>query len=128
MQNLDLLTKLGALGIDMALKAGGMQPIAPPPSPQPGITISSSGKIGPDWRGNPHREPGAIFLTYGQFMAIAEKLKERLLKGAIEPGSEGEIPRLVCNFALKPPKGFAEGEACGEGYQGTSQNSENMPQ
>ena len=97
-QNLDLLTKLTVLGIDMALKAGGMQPIAPPPSPQPGIAISSSGKIGPDWRGNPHREPGAIFLTYEQFMATAEKLKERLLKGAIEPSSEEEIPRLILSL------------------------------
>ena len=99
MQNLDFFTKLTTAGIDMALNVGGMQSIAPPPSPRPGITISSSDKVGPDWRGNPHREPGAIFLTYEQFMATAEKLKEKLLKGAIEPSSEEEIPRLIYSEA-----------------------------
>ena len=99
MQNLDFFTKLTTAGIDMALNVGGMQPIAPPPSPQPGITISSSGKIEPDWLDNPDREAGAIFLTYEQFMATIQKLKEKLLKGSIVPTSGG-IPRLIYGEAL----------------------------
>jgi len=98
-QKVDFLGKFMTLGIDVVLKAGGLQPIALPPSPQLGVTISSSDKIGPDWLDNPDREPGAIFLTYEQFMAAVQKLKEKLLNGAIEPTSEDEIPRLVYSEA-----------------------------
>jgi len=86
------------------LKAGGMQPVALPSPLQLGVTISSSGKIGPDWLDNPDREPGAIFVTYKEFMAIARRLKEKLLKGEIEPTSEEEIPRLMHSLVLKSPK------------------------
>lgn len=78
--------------------------MAPPPPLRLGVTISSSGKIEPDWLDNPDREPGAIFVTYEEFMAIAQKLKEKLLKGTIVLTSEDEIPRLVYNLALKSPK------------------------
>jgi len=98
------LGKFMTMGIDVVLKAGGMQPIAPPPAPQLGITISSSGKIRPDWLDNPDRETAAIFLTYEQFMATIQKLKEKLLNGAIEPTGEGEIPRLIYRLALKSAK------------------------
>jgi len=42
-------------------------------------------------------------------MATAEKLKERLLKGAIEPSSEGEIPRLIHGEASSCFGGFLSG-------------------
>jgi len=103
-QKVDFLGKFMTVGIDVVLRAGGMQPIAPPPSPQLGITISSTGKIVPDWLDNPDREPSAVFLTYEQFMATIQKLKEKLLNGAIEPTGEGDISRLVYSLALKPPK------------------------
>jgi Holliday junction DNA helicase RuvB len=62
-RQVDFLSKFMTVGIDVVLKAGGMQPIAPPPSPQLGVSISPSGKIRPDWLDNPDREPAAIFLT-----------------------------------------------------------------
>jgi len=104
-QQVDFLGKFMTLGIDVVLKAGGMQPVALPSPLQLGVTISSSGKIEPDWLDNPNREPGAIFVTYEEFMAVARRLKEKLLKGAIEPTSEEEIPRLVYSLALELPKG-----------------------
>ena len=100
-QQVDFLGKFMTLGIDVVLKAGGMQPVALPSPLQLGVIISSSAKIGADWLDNPNREPGAIFVTYEEFMAVARRLKEKLLKGAIEPTSEEEIPRLVYSFALK---------------------------
>jgi len=103
-QKVDFLGKFMTVGIDVVLKAGGMQPVPLPPSPQLGATISSSGKIRPDWLDNPDREPGSIFLTYEQFMATIQKLKETLLNGTIEPTSEGDIPRLVYSLALKSAK------------------------
>jgi hypothetical protein len=98
-RKVDFLGKFMTVGIDVVLKAGGMQPIAPPPPPQLGVTISSSGKITPDWIDNPGREPGAIFVTYEEFVAIARRLKDKLLKGTIVPTSEEEIPRLLYDEA-----------------------------
>jgi len=100
-QKVDFVGKFMTLGIDVVLKAGGVQPIAPPSSLQLGVTISSSGKIGPDWLDNPDREPGAVFFAYEQFMTIIQELEQKLQKGVIEPTSEEEIPRLVYSFALK---------------------------
>lgn len=119
-QKADFLTKFMTIGIDIVLKAGGMQPIAPPPPPQYGVTISSSGKLIPDWVDNPDREPGAIFLTYEHFTTISGKLKEKLLRGEVEPTSEEEILRLIYNLASAPPKGSAASRL--------SQNSRDTPQ
>jgi len=104
-QKADFIGKFMTVGIDIVLKAGGMQPIAPPSLPKLGVTIPPSGKIEPDWEGNPYREPGAIFATYEEFMAITQKLKDKLLKGTIEPTSEEEIPKLVHSLALKSAQG-----------------------
>jgi hypothetical protein len=100
-QKVDFLGKFMTVGIDMVLKAGGMEPIAPPPPPQLGVTVSSSGKIEPDWIDNPYRDPAAFFATYEEFMTIAQRLKDELLKGTVLPTSEDEIPKLVCNLASK---------------------------
>lgn len=97
----DLLNKLMTLGMDMALMARGVQPVAPPPPVQIGVAISSSGRIRPDYFDNPNRGSGAIFVAYEEFMAIAHRLKEKLLKGAIVPTREEEIPRLVYSQALE---------------------------
>jgi len=104
-QQVDFLGTFMTLGIDVVLKAGGMQPVTPPPPLQLGVTIASSGKIIPDWVDNPYREPGTIFVTYEGFTAIARKLKDKLLQGTIVPSSEEEIPRLLYNLALETPKG-----------------------
>jgi hypothetical protein len=98
-QKADLLGKFMTLGVDVVLKAGGMEPIAPPSFPQLGVSISSSGKITPDWMDNPHREPEAIFVTYDELMAIAQRVKDELLKGTVVPTSDEEIPRLIYNKA-----------------------------
>ena len=94
-QKVDLLGTFMTLGIDMVLKAGRMEPIPPPERLQLGISVSSSGKIQPYWRDNPNRQPEAIFVTYEDFMAIAQRLKDKLLKGAIVPSSENEIAELM---------------------------------
>jgi hypothetical protein len=102
-QKVDFLGKFMTLGIDIALKAGGMEPIAPPQPTQLGISVSPSGKIAPDWVNNPYREPEAIFVTYEEFMAIAQRLKDKVLKRTVVPTTEDEIPKLVHNLALKSP-------------------------
>ena len=94
-QKVDFLGKFMTLGIDIALKEGGTEPIAPPPPTQLGISVSPSGKIAPDWVDNPYIEPEAIFVTYEEFMAIAQRLEDKLLRGTIVPSSEDEIPRLI---------------------------------
>lgn len=98
-RRVDLLGKFMTVGMDMVLKAGGMQPIAPPSPLQLGISISPSGKIRPDWRDNSNREPGTIFVTYQEFMATIQELKEKLIKGTIVPTTEDEIPGLIYNEA-----------------------------
>ena len=100
-QKVDFLSKFMILGVDVVLKAGGMQPIAPPHRLQLGVTISSPGKIKPDWSDNPSREPGAIFVTYEEFMAIARRLKDKLLKGTIVPTSDEEITRLIYSLPME---------------------------
>jgi hypothetical protein len=34
-------------------------------------------------------------VTYEEFMAIAQRLEDKLLRGTIVPSSEDEIPRLI---------------------------------
>jgi len=98
-QQVDFLGKFMTMGIDVVLKAGGREPIALPSLPQLGVSISPSGKIEPDWQGNPYKEPGAIFVTYDEFKAISRRLKDKLLKGTIVPTSDEEIPRLMYSEA-----------------------------
>ena len=98
-QQADLWGKFMTLGIDVVLRAEGMEPIPPPERPRLGISVSSSGKIEPDWIDNPNREPKAIVVTYEEFMAIAQKLRDKLLKGTIVPLSEYEIPKLMYSEA-----------------------------
>ena len=57
------------------------------------------GKVESDWIDNPNRETEAIFVTYEEFVLIAQRLKDKLLRGAIVPSSEGEIPELMYSEA-----------------------------
>jgi hypothetical protein len=98
-QKADLLGKFMTLGVDVILKAGGMEPIAPPPSTRIGISISPSGKIEPALFDDPNRQPKVILITFEEFEAIAQRLKGEILKGAIVPTSEDEIPKLVYHFS-----------------------------
>ncbi len=100
-QKADFLGKFMTLAVDVALKAGGMEPIAPPASLQVGVSISPSGKIEPALSDDPNRQPEAIFVTFDQFEAIAQRLKGKLLKGTVMPANEGEIPRLVYGLAAE---------------------------
>ena len=100
-QKVDFLGKLMTLGIDVALKAGGMQPVALPPSPRIGISMSPSGKIEPALIDDLNRQPDAVFITFEKFEAIAQRLKGEILKGKVAPKSEDEIPRLAYGLAAE---------------------------
>ncbi len=99
----DLMGKLMTMGMNIALKTGGMEPMPPPNSPRLGVSISPSGKIDPVLMDDPNRPQDAVLVTYEEFVAIAQRLKDRLLRGTIMPSSEDEIPSLIHNLALKSP-------------------------
>ena len=62
-QKADFLGKFMTLGVDVVLKAGGMEPIAPPASVRIGISISPLGKIEPALIGDPNRQSDVILIT-----------------------------------------------------------------
>jgi len=97
----DLLGKFMVLGVDMILKAGGMEPVKLPAPFQVGISIYPAGKIEPALFDDPNRQPDAIFVTFDQFEVIAQRLKDKLLRGTIVPASEDEIPKLVYGLAAE---------------------------
>ena len=105
-QKADFLGKFMTLGVDVVLKAGGMEPIAPPASVRIGISISPPGKIEPALIGDPNRQSDVILITLEEFEEITQRLKDELLKGTTVPTSEDEIPRLIHTLALKPPESF----------------------
>ena len=100
-QSADFMAKFATLAMDIALKAGGMEPVAPPESPRVGISLSPTGTIEPDLLNYPQRQPNAIVIAYEKFEAIAQRLKGEILKGTVVPNSEDEIPRLIRAHALK---------------------------
>jgi hypothetical protein len=100
-QKVDLLGKFMTLGLDAVLKAGGKEPVAPPPSPHIGISISPLGKIEPALFDDPHRQPDAIVITFEEFEAVAQRLKGEIVKGTAVPKSEDEIPGLIGALTLK---------------------------
>ena len=102
-QKADLLGKFMTLGVDVVLKAGGMEPIAPPPPAQIGISISPSGKIEPALFDDPNRKPDVVLITFEQFEAVAQRLKGEILEGTVVPKSEDFILKLIYNLALKSP-------------------------
>ena len=55
---------------------------------------------------DPNRQPDAVLVTYEEFAAIAQRLKDKLLKGTIVPTSEDEIPELIHNLALESSESF----------------------
>lgn len=102
-QKVDLMGKLMTMGMNIALKTGGMEPVPPPNSLRLGVSISPSGKMDPAVMDDPNRPQDAVLVTYEEFVAVAQRLKDRLLRGTIMPSSEDEIPRLIHNLALKSP-------------------------
>jgi len=90
-----LAAKLTTLALDVALKAAGMEPIAPPPYPEVGISISPSGIIKPTLLNYPSAEPGVISVTIEKFEAIARKVEDEIMKGTATPESEEDIPKLI---------------------------------
>ena len=76
-----------------------MEPVPPPEPVRLGISISPSGKIEPDWIDNPNREPVAILVRYEEFVSIAQRLKDKLLRGTVVPSSEDEISNLIYSEA-----------------------------
>jgi hypothetical protein len=91
------------LAADIVLKAGGMEPIPLPDSLQVGVSIHQSGKIEPSLIDDPNKTPDTILVTYEEFGAIIQRLKDSLLNGTIVPIGEDEIPRLIYTLALEPP-------------------------
>ena len=100
-QKADLWGKFMTVGVDIILKAGGMEPVPLPNSLRLGVSISPSGKIVPTLMDDPNRQPDAVIVTYEEFVAVAQRLKDELLKGTLVPSSEDEIPRLIHSFASK---------------------------
>ena len=98
-QRADFLGKFMTLGIDVVLKAGGVEPIAPPASPRIGISMSPSGKIEPTLIDDLNRQPDAILITFEKFEAITQRLRDEILKGIVMPKSENEIPKLIYSLA-----------------------------
>jgi hypothetical protein len=99
-QRADLLGKTITLMADVVLKAGGKEPIPLPDSLRIGISIYPSGRIEPALIDDPNKLLDAIVVTYDEFIAIVQRLKDKLLKGTIVPTSEVEIPKLLHNEAL----------------------------
>lgn len=100
-QKVDLWGKSVTLMVDIVLKAGGKEPMPLPNSLWTGVSIHPSGKIEPALMDDPNRLPDAILVTYEEFLAIAQRLKDKLLKGAIVPTSEDEIPKLIYGLAAE---------------------------
>ncbi len=98
-QKVDLMGKFMTMGMNIALKTGGKEPMPLPNSLQIGVSISPSGEIEPTLTDDPNKPPDAVLVTYEEFLAIAQRLKESLLKGTIVPTSEDEIPKLIYNLA-----------------------------
>ena len=94
-QKADLWGKFMTVGVDIILKAGGMEPVPLPDPLRVGVSISPSGKIVPSIIDEPNRQPDAVLVTHEEFLAIAQRLKEELLKGTIVPSSEDEIPKIL---------------------------------
>ena len=94
-QSANFAAKFTTLALDVVLKAGGMEPVAPPTSPQVGISISPSGIIEPALLNYPCRQPNAILTTFEKFEAIAKRLRGEILNGTVVPNNEDEIPRLI---------------------------------
>jgi len=99
-QKADLWGKSVTLMADIVLKAGGMEPMPLPNSLRIGVSIHPSGKIEPALMDDLNKLPDAILVTYEEFLAIAQRLKDKLLNGTIVPTSEDEIPELIHNLAL----------------------------
>jgi hypothetical protein len=103
-QKADFLGKFATLGIDIALKAGRLEPIPLPNSLRLGVSISPSGKIEPALMDDPNRQPDAALVTYEEFAVIAQRFKDELLKGTTVPTSEEDIPRLIYKLVLETRK------------------------
>jgi hypothetical protein len=100
-QKAELWGKSVTLVADIILKAGGMEPIPLPDSLRVGISMHPSGKIEPVLMGDMNKPPDTIIVTYEEFTAIGQRFQDRLLKGAIMPASEDEIPKLMYNTFAK---------------------------
>jgi hypothetical protein len=100
-QKADLFGKFMTLGVDVVLKAGGMEPIAPPLPAQIGISISPSGKIEPALFDDPNRKPDVVLITFEQFEAVTQRFRGEILEGTVVPTSEEEIPRLIRDLVSK---------------------------
>ena len=80
----------------------GVSGRGPTPPPRFGISISVSGKIEPARLDRPTSEKGDVFLALEEFEAICQRLKEEIIKGAVMPAGENEIPKLLLTLASKP--------------------------
>ena len=98
-QRADLVGKFMTLGMYVIARTGGTEPVPPPEPVRLGISVSPSGKMEPDWLDNPNRDPKATFMTYEEFVTIAKRLEDKLLRGIIVPSNEDEIPRLMYSEA-----------------------------
>ena len=101
-QSADFLAKFTTLAIDVAFKAGRMEPVAPPPSPEVGISILPSGVIEPTLLNYPVARPGAISMPLEKFERICRRVEQEVTAGRVTPASEEELPKLIYVAASKP--------------------------
>jgi hypothetical protein len=104
----NLVGKVMTLGLDIALRVGGMEPVPLPDSLRAGISMRPSGEIAPTLVDNQNRQPDTVLVTYEQFVVIAQRLKDELMKGTIVPTSEDEIPMLIYKLALTHLRVFSK--------------------
>jgi len=100
----NLLGKFVTSLTDVVLKAGRMEPVPLPNSLKSGISISPFGNIAPTLLNDPSRQSGVLYIKFEEFEAIAQRLKGEILKGAVVPKNEDEIPRLIFRLAAKSPE------------------------
>lgn len=105
-QKVDLMGKFMTRGMNTALKTGGMEPMPLPNSLRIGMCVYPSGKTALTLMDDSNQPPDAVLVTYEEFLAIAQRLKNELLEGTIVPTSEDEIPGLVYTLASPSPGSF----------------------
>jgi len=97
----NLLGRLTTPLRDAFLRMGGMQPVPPAAPLENCISISSSGKMEPTLRDAIPSQPDRVLVTFEEFLTLALKLRQMVIKGDIKMRSEEEIPILLRGLALE---------------------------
>lgn len=97
----NLFGTLTVVAVDIALKAAGVEPIPPPPTPQICISISETGKIGPALMSDSFTQADVVLISFEEFEKLTLMLKDEILKGKIILSGAEEIPKLIRDLVLR---------------------------